>query len=166
MSATVMRLVIAAVMGLSLSTAAAAQNSQAASQAESYRQAFRKAEAGDLAGAKALVATAPDRLLDKMLYWLDLTRWRGGSFETASAFLKANPDWPGQGALKLRAEEWLALYPSHATVIEWFETNPPATREGRIRLANAYLAVGRESDGIGLLRRAWIDDNFSAADEK
>jgi len=166
MSATVMRLVIAAAMAVSLSTAAAAQPSQAAAQAESYRQAFRKAEAGDLAGAKALVAAAPDRLLDKMLYWLDLTRWRGGSFETAAAFLKANPDWPGQGLLKLRAEEWLALYPSHATVIEWFEANPPTTREGRIRLANAYRAVGRETDGIGLLRRVWVEDNFSASDEK
>src|SRR5580658_8573293 len=109
MNATVKRLVIAAAIAASLSATAVAQPISAAAQAESYRQAFRKAEAGDLAGAKALVAAAPDRLLDKILYWLDLTRWRGGSFETASAFLKANPDWPGQGALKLRAEEWLAL---------------------------------------------------------
>jgi soluble lytic murein transglycosylase len=166
MNATVKRLVIAAAIAASLSATAVAQPISAAAQAESYRQAFRKAEAGDLAGAKALVAAAPDRLLDKMLYWLDLTRWRGGSFETASAFLKANPDWPGQGALKLRAEEWLALYPSHATVIEWFEGNPPTTREGRIRLANAYRAVGREIDGVGLLRRVWVEDNFGAPDEK
>ena len=89
MGATVMRFVIAAAIFLSLTSAATAQGSP---QAESYRQALRKAEGGDLAGAKALVAGTPDRLLDKMLFWLDLTRWRGGSFESASAFIKANPD--------------------------------------------------------------------------
>ena len=87
-----MRSAIAAAILLLSSTAAFADGP---SQAENYRQALRKAEQGDLAGAKALVAGSADRLLDKVLYWLDLTRWRGGSFETASAFLKANPDWPG-----------------------------------------------------------------------
>jgi peptidoglycan lytic transglycosylase len=163
--ATVMRFVIAAVVALCVSAAAAAQGS-ASPQAENYRQAFRRADAGDLAGAKALVAATQDRLLDKMLYWIDLTRWRGGSFEADSAFLKANPDWPGQGALRLRAEEWLALHPSHTTVIGWFESYPPTSREGRIRLANAYRGVGRDADAVGLLRRVWIEDNFSAADEK
>jgi soluble lytic murein transglycosylase len=158
-----MRFVIAAAILFGFSTAASADG---ASQAENYRQALRKAEQGDLAGAKALVAPAPDRLLDKMLYWLDLTRWRGGSFETASAFLKSNPDWPGQGALKLRAEEWLALHPSHATVVAWFSEYPPTSREGRIRLANAYRALGRDADGIGLLRRVWVEDNFGAPEEK
>ena len=159
-----MRLLIAAaILSLSLSTAAVAQGP---SQAENYRQALRKAEQGDLAGARALVASTRDHLLDKVLYWLDLTRWRGGSFETASAFLKANPDWPGQGALRLRAEEWLTLNPSNATVVSWFEEYPPTTRDGRIRLANAYRALGREADGVGLLRRVWIEDNFSPTEEK
>src|SRR5215472_7471646 len=121
MGATTMRFAIAAAISLSLMSAAAAQG---APQADSYRQALRRAEAGDLAGAKALVAGAPDRLLDKVLYWLDLIRWRGGSFESASAFIKANPDWPAQGALRLRAEEWLALNPSHATVVEWLTAYP------------------------------------------
>src|SRR5579871_1140856 len=156
-------LIAAAVLLLSLSTAALDAN---ASEAENYRQALRKAEQGDLAGAKALVGPARDRLLDKVLYWIDLTRWRGGSFETASAFLKANPDWPGQGALRLRAEEWLALHPSNTTVVSWFEEYPPTTRDGRIRLANAYRGLGHEAEGIGLLRRVWVEENFSPIEEK
>ena len=166
MGATVMRFVIAAMLALGLSSAGAAETSSAAAQAVSYRQALRKAEQGDLPGARALVAGIPDRLLDKVLYWLDLTRWRGGSFETASTFLTANPDWPGQGALRLRAEEWLALNPSHTTVLRWFETYPPTSRDGRIRLANAYRGLGREADGVGLLRRVWVEDNFSAPEDK
>ena len=161
-----MRLLIAATLALSISAAAAAQNPVAPSSAESYRQALRKAEQGDLPGAKALVVANPDHLLDKVLYWLDLTRWRGGSFETVSQFLTTNPDWPGQGSLRLRAEEWLALNPSNPTVIHWFDNYPPTSREGRIRLANAYRGVGREADGVGLLRRVWIEDNFGAAEEK
>jgi soluble lytic murein transglycosylase len=158
-----MRFAIAAAISLSLMSAAAAEGSP---QTDAYRQALRRAEGGDLAGAKALVAGAPDRLLDKVLYWLDLIRWRGGSFESASAFIKANPDWPAQGALRLRAEEWLALNPSHATVVDWFTAYPPTSRDGRIRLANAYRALGREPDGVGLLRRVWVEDNFGAAEEK
>ncbi len=162
-SVGLMRWVIAAAILFGLSTTALAESP---SPAENYRHALRKAEQGDLAGAKALVGATHDRLLDKVLHWLELTRWRGGSFESASAFLKANPDWPGQGALRLRAEEWLALYPSHKTVVTWFNEYPPTTRDGRIRLANAYRALGREADGIGLLRRVWVEDNFSAAEEK
>ena len=159
-----MRLLIAAaILSLSLSTVALAGPSP---QAENYRQALRKAEQGDLAGARALVAPTRDYLLDKVLYWLDLTRWRGGSFETASEFLKTNPDWPGQGALRLRAEEWLALNPSNTTVVSWFEEHPPTTRDGRIRLANAYRGLGRETDGVGLLRRVWVEDNFSPVEER
>lgn len=156
-----MRLPIAAAIFLSLATPAAAQ-----SQAEFYRQAFRKADAGDIAGARANVAGTPDKLLDKMLTWIELSRWRGGSFEAASTFLTQNPDWPGQNALKLRAEEWLALNPSHATVLAWFDKTPPTSRDGRIRLANAYRATGREADGVGLLRRVWVEDNFGPGDEK
>jgi soluble lytic murein transglycosylase len=161
-----MRFLIAAAIFIRLAVETVGPAAAQTPQAESYRQALRKADTGDYAGARALAAATPDRLLDKMITWLELSRWRGGSFEAASSFLSQNPDWPAQGALKLRAEEWLVLNPSHATVLAWFDKNPPTSREGRIRLANAYRGTGREADAVGLLRRVWIEDNFGAAEEK
>ncbi|MBV8167913.1 MAG: lytic transglycosylase domain-containing protein, partial [Alphaproteobacteria bacterium] len=157
------RFLLTAAICISLAVASTA-GAAAQPSPEGYRQAFRKADSGDIAGARALVSG--DKLLDKVLIWLELTRWRGGSFEATSAFLTQNPDWPSQNALRLRAEEWLVLNPSHATVLAWFDKNPPTSREGRIRLANAYRATGREADGVGLLRRVWVEDNFDVGVEK
>src|SRR5258706_2036801 len=126
-----------------LATSAAAQ--PPAGSSTRYVDALRRAEQGDLASARALIDPARDPLFDKLLRWLAITRARGGSsFAGVAAFITESADWPAQAALSRRAEE-LLYGESPATVLGWFDRRPPVSRDGKVRLAEALAATGRES---------------------
>ncbi len=132
-----------------------------------YQQLFAKLDAGNGAAAHDLALRTGDPLLIKYDRWYELTRALApASFTEISDFIRDNPDWPGQSMLRYQAEEALTLEGTDPVIIGWFEDHEPQTREGRIRLADAFAAAGRDAEALALLRRVWIEDPFVPNDEK
>ncbi len=131
-----------------------------------YRDAFQFARAGDWTEAWRHARRAQDPVLTKVLHWLELSHGTSGAhFGEITEFITANPDWPGQLLLRQRAEE--ALYGiSDRTVAEWFERSPPVTPNGKIRLAEIWIASGRVEQGQERIREVWIKSDFTAFEEK
>ncbi|MCB1990485.1 MAG: lytic transglycosylase domain-containing protein [Geminicoccaceae bacterium] len=81
------------------------------------------------------------------------------------AFIEGHADWPRLGTIRAQAERRLDAGIDYAGRRAFFADQPPRTREGRIRLAEAELAIGSPERGGELVRRAWVEDGFSASEE-
>ncbi len=132
-----------------------------------YTEAFHKADRRRFRRARKLARKAKDPLPAKVIQWLELTEPSpGGDFDEAAAFLEGNPDWPGQTALRRRAERAMPKGLSDERVLNWFGKHPPITPEGGARYAEALNRAGEEERAIELLRAAWIEGNFPRRDER
>lgn len=137
-----------------------------ASDRQIYHSAFAAAKAGNFAAAEHDAKHAKDPLLGKVLLWLDLTRGNAGSrFSDITSFAINNPEWPGQLALRERAEEAIAGVPD-STLRDWFGHFRPVTAYGRLREADLMIAAGKQAAGIAQIRDVWINCELSAFDEK
>lgn len=131
-----------------------------------YRAAIAAAQNEQFDNALALAEQTRDPLLIKLVRWLALTGSRtSGDFATVARFIAENPDWPGQGTLRLRAERALPPGLSDADVIAWFKSRPPLTADGAMRYAEALMSRGDRPTAVALLRRTWIERGFGADQE-
>jgi soluble lytic murein transglycosylase len=161
------RLFLFAVLGSSAIGAAGAR-AQALSDADlaAMRSGLAAADADNWTEAYADASRTKDPFPSKMLHWLDYARpGAPGSFAEIAAFIEANPDWPGQQALRAHAEEALAGEPD-SMAADWLKTHPPVSVAGRVRAAELLLASGDAAGGTAALRAAWVDGDFGPGDEK
>jgi soluble lytic murein transglycosylase len=134
---------------------------------EIYRSAFDAVDANRWTEAKALTWQAGDRLPAKVIDWMDLTRTdTDAGFETLSAFIRANGDWPGQNALRRNAELAMPLNLDAATVKTWFAAYPPLTGGGLLRYATVLMNDGEAARATELVRQRWIDGGLGATEEQ
>ncbi|MBF0561501.1 MAG: lytic transglycosylase domain-containing protein [Alphaproteobacteria bacterium] len=132
-----------------------------------YREAFKAADEDRWSRAHALTSGAHNHLLAKVLRWMDFVRPRSGaSFEDITSFLSKNPDWPMTTALERRAEEAIGPGESSQTILAWFTTRSPLTADGKMALARALIATGKEDKAIQTVRESWVSDNFGQLQEK
>ena len=171
MSRASLRIVLAAGFALALAPAAAATKPAAPSvvaasilsqndQAHLAR-AMEFVETSDWQAARRAAGEANDPLPAKLVEWYWMRVQGGGaSFADIDGFMRANPHWPDQSVLQRRAEEALNEAIPDAKVIAWFAERQPLTGYGRMRLAEALLRSGSRADGVALLRKSWIEDDF------
>jgi soluble lytic murein transglycosylase len=128
---------------------------------------FRAVELRDWDRAYALASNLRDPVLTKVVSWARYTtHGERMEFGEVTAFIKANPDWPAMNDLLESAEETLVERIDDDLIIGWFTEHPPRTPKGAIHLANALLAKGRRDDALTLIRKSWVEMNFSAAMER
>jgi soluble lytic murein transglycosylase len=99
---------------------------------------------------------------DVVLWRAFVTKDNGASFDEINRFFTSHRDWPNQRGLQARAEEAMpsdSMQPGD--VIDWFQGRDPVSGEGMIKLGDAYLRKGDESNARNWIRRGWIDGNFS-----
>jgi soluble lytic murein transglycosylase len=127
--------------------------------------AYRK---GRLAEGDAVAETIDDKAVRGMLEWVALrTQASAVSFERIAAFLDAFPDYPGTLPFRRRAEAALIADRRSAEVVRaYFHGREPISPAGRIALARALLAEGREGEAFALARRSWLGDHLGAGLEK
>lgn len=132
-----------------------------------YRQAIREVDAGHYEEALALASHGPVRSARTLITWLWLTRPDGSAaFADYADFIAHHADWPGQVLLRRRAETALATDPDDAIAYDWLTRHPPLTGIGKLRLADAMLNRGQHEAGLAELRRAWIEGDFTAEQER
>jgi soluble lytic murein transglycosylase len=136
----------------------------AAADLDALRTAVAAVEAGGWNPAAGAPVTDP--LSIKILHWLEYARPGGpGGFAEIGKFIEANPDWPGQRALREHAEEALAAEPDPVAA-DWLKRHPPLGAHGRVRAAELLLKAGDVAGGTASLRAVWVDGDFAPADEK
>jgi soluble lytic murein transglycosylase len=130
-------------------------------------QAFRAAERGEWPRVWRLLEEVADPLAGKTLRWLQMMDDRQpADFATMAAFLMNNPDWPYPEQLQVKAEEAIRDPADHALIRAFFAERAPLTTRGRIRYAQALFQVGADDEAIALIRKAWVDGDFSVREDR
>ena len=97
--------------------------------------------------------------------WRRLRQSDGYSFATYARFLAANPDWPGESAMRRVAERAMRSGESPLAVAGFFRSDEPLSGNGWARLAEAHLATGKPADALVAAQSAWKAADLATADE-
>lgn len=81
-------------------------------------------------------------------------------FTDISRFLAAHRGWPGEIALRKRAERAITAATPLADRTAFFNVFPPLTPAGEFRYAEALLQTGRGAEATRLVRDAWASDGL------
>ncbi|NQW10582.1 MAG: lytic transglycosylase domain-containing protein [Alphaproteobacteria bacterium] len=121
-----------------------------------WRATIAYAERGDWAMAMAVQGRTPDPALAAVLEWLWLSdRKRPASFERVRLFLADNPDWPDEKELIKRAEQTMPAELALQQRLDWFETYPPHTTDGRILYLRTIEETGDPTRLQAEVKRIW-----------
>ncbi len=132
-----------------------------------YHQAFLAADEGKFDYARGLANKTSDKLLTRVLAWVEYQRPNSGAtFEQIAAFVRANPTWPLIPTLIRRAEEAITVATPTDQVEKWFEAYPPGTAEGAMAWARVLQSQGAVDKATEILRHAWIDYSFGSTQER
>ena len=128
------------------------------------RELLADIDKGDWQGARRLADGPGAALLEPYVRWRELLeRDDRLPFAAYVEFMRANPDWPSQGTLQLRAEDGLNAAITDKARLAFFADRAPRSRQGRQLLAEALLAADRRQEAASLLRQSWVQDDFDAA---
>jgi soluble lytic murein transglycosylase len=161
------RILATSALALALVTGAFAPASHPAAAQTATEKALTAANKRDWGQAYATAGQSGDPVLRKLVAWADYaTPGTKASFADISAFLKTNPNWPGQAIMRRNAEEAMNGDASDRQVLDWFSGGEPRTTNGRMRLIQALYNVGRREEATAYMRRSWIEGNFGSDQEK
>jgi soluble lytic murein transglycosylase len=131
------------------------------------RETFQAAGRHEWERALRLAALVDDPLVAKTVRWLRMVEeGQPADFATLAQFLIGNPRWPLPDQLQLVAEDTITDPADHALIRRLFASRLPLTTRGHIRYAEALFDVDQEERGKELIRKAWIEGDFSAREEK
>jgi len=128
------------------------------------KQAITFARQGKTTQATEEQQSINDPAAHKLVEWAILrSDHNGATFSRYMAFISANPNWPGIGMFRRRAEAMLWTERAEpATVRNYFGRAQPLTSRGRFALARALLAQGEPANAQILIREGWLSEGFSA----
>jgi soluble lytic murein transglycosylase len=128
------------------------------------KQAMDLAHHGRTDDATSTEGTISDPVARKLVEWVTLRADEtDADFSRYSAFITANPSWPGIIALRRKAESVLWQDRTDpAAVIAFFRTEPPRTAKGKFALARAMMSQGNSAGAQQLVSESWRDDSFSS----
>jgi soluble lytic murein transglycosylase len=130
-------------------------------------EAFQAAERSEWARAFRLVALVDDPLPAKTLRWLRMVQdGRPADFATVAGFLVDNPHWPWPEQLQVLAEGTITDPADHALIRRLFADRAPLTTRGDIRYAEALFQIDQDERAKALIRRAWVEGDFSQREER
>ena len=149
---------IGIILGVSMALVA---QSAAAKRGGLIEQAIGAGDQGSWSYAHRLAAQSGDPAARKLVEYLYLTSGRADpGFAEIAKFLIANPKWPGQKELVVRAEHsFIPTMPLRERV-EWFRRYPPFTAKGKYQAAQTFLEAGDHKTGQRFLREVWRDGGF------
>ncbi|HET9902533.1 MAG TPA: lytic transglycosylase domain-containing protein [Xanthobacteraceae bacterium] len=130
---------------------------------DTLRSALTLARQGKIGAAGERKADIRDLVGQKLVEWVILRSaddWL--PFRRYAAFIDANPSWPSLELLRRRAEGQLWHEKADPrTVLDFFSRHEALSAKGRLSLARALLANGRQAEAQRLIRETWRDDALS-----
>jgi soluble lytic murein transglycosylase len=130
---------------------------------DGLREAISAYRSGDLAKGDTEAARIPDPLARLAVEWVALqTQPKAAGFARLSAFLTDHPDWPARASLRKRAEELIYLDKNRPAIARaWFANRAPQTAYGKVALARARQAEGKDEDARALVADVWRRDDVT-----
>jgi soluble lytic murein transglycosylase len=126
------------------------------------------ASKGKDAEINSAMGSISDPVARKLAEWVYLRSYNTNpSFARFSAFIVQNPAWPHVPLFRRRAEN--ALWDDRVddnTIRNFFKEHEPSTAKGRLVYARVLLAGGDRARADVFARKAWREDDFSAAVER
>ena len=117
--------------------------------------------------AQDVVASAHDPLAAKLFFWLYYSRKSENiSFVRLTQFIRQNPEWPGIGSLRLKAEKNIPENIPPQDIISWFDDHEPLTAEGVDRYVEAILKTGNDRKARSYLAKWWANTPLSRDDQR
>ena len=101
-----------------------------------------------------------------LIWWIYLKeKSNKATFSDYIAFIDKNPNYPRINRLKYLAEHKINLNAnSPNTVIGWFDSSPPFSGFGKIKLGESYLLKGDIEKGSSLIKEGWVNASLSSKD--
>ena len=101
-----------------------------------------------------------------LVWWIYLKdKSNKATFSDYIKFIDNNPNYPRINRLKYLAEHKINLNAnSPNTVIGWFESSPPLSGFGKIKLGESYFLKGEFDKASELIKEGWIDASLSSKD--
>lgn len=129
-------------------------------------EAFAASKRGDWTRARFAADRSGNTTAAALIEWRYLLdEGAGASFESIDAFQRQHPNWPRNEALLSHAERAMAAEMDPQQIIAWFGARAPSTATGMIRLGEALMATGKRAEGAELIRKGWVQGNFTLSDE-
>ncbi|HEX8412723.1 MAG TPA: lytic transglycosylase domain-containing protein [Sphingomicrobium sp.] len=116
--------------------------------------------------APAVPAVSPVTVNYALGDWRRLRQSSGYSFGDYARFLISNPGWPGETSMRLNAEKAMRVGEVPATVLAFFQNQPPTTGNGFAQRALALVAVGRNAEALAEAKNAWASGDLGAEHEQ
>jgi soluble lytic murein transglycosylase len=134
------------------------------------RDAFKAADRGDWKNAFQISQKVSDGLVFELIVWDYLTSpGAQPQYSDLRAFMLRHPTWPSQERLRYRAEEALEKE-TPETIVAWLGRFPPISSAGKIRLAEARMAIHpqliKSAEILELLREGFKIYDFTPAQEE
>jgi soluble lytic murein transglycosylase len=114
------------------------------------------------AAASAAVA---QNINNAITEWRQLRQGDNYSFASYAQFLNYNEDWPGEAAMRAKAEKAMRAGENPALVLGFYRLEPPKTGNGWARYSDALASTGRTVDALNAAKHAWASGDLNAADE-
>jgi len=101
-----------------------------------------------------------------LVWWIYLKeKSNKATFSDYIKFIDNNPEYPRINRLKYLAEHKINLnVNSPNTVIGWFESSPPLSGFGKIKLGESYFLKGDLQKAEELMKEGWINASLSSKD--
>ena len=123
----------------------------------------RKAKTGE---ATVIEKAIGDPAARKLVEWFILRHPDADArFGRYAAFIADNPNWPGMGLMRRRAEARLWQERSDATTVRNFTGDQPTSTKGRLALARAFIAQGDRDAAGRWVRQVWRSEELSERSE-
>ena len=130
---------------------------------KSYKQAFDYIKKNNWTNAESLAKQLQDRALLKIVLsqkFLDSSN-KATTFNDITSFLKKNPKWPQNDALKCRAEGLIDDSTDKTQIYNWFKNNPPKTGNGHKYYALAASQIIKDQTALTpIIKNGWIYGSF------
>jgi soluble lytic murein transglycosylase len=126
------------------------------------KQAIDLARKSKFDAASAIEKSIDDPAGKKLVEWFLLRHPdSSANLNQYMAFIANNPNWPGMGPMRRRAEARLWQERSDAATVHGFTGDQPLTAKGRFALARVLLAEGDRDGAARLIRAAWQSEDLS-----
>ncbi len=123
-------------------------------------------DADQFAAAQDLARAIGDPALQTYATWRQLREGDPAPFAAYRDFLDQHPRWPDAAILQIRAEDAIDSSVPPDAIVSFFAKRTPRTRQGRLQLAGALLQIGRAPEATTLIRKSWIEDDYSPGEEQ
>lgn len=132
------------------------------------KKAVAAYRSGKLEEGDGIARGIDDKAVRGMLEWVALRSLTNVvSFERIAEFLDEFPNYPGTTPFRRRAEAALVTDRRRPdTIRRFFHGREPISPAGRVALARALAAEGRQDEAFALARRTWLEDHLGAGLEK